>query len=187
MHIDDRAIAAVGEFFRSALPANGVVLDLMSSWRSHMPADFVNKKLVGLGMNDVEMSENPDLDEWVVHDLNANPTLPFESESFEAAFVVVSIQYMTSPVEVFTEVNRLLKDGAGFHVIYSNRMFPTKAVAIWRSLDEKQKAGLIGSYFINSGRWDAPQVEDISPQVDGYTDPVYVVSAVKSSSEPDNP
>ena len=110
VHIDEHAIAAVGEYFARKLPENGVILDLMSSWRSHLPEGFSTEKLVGLGLNATEMAENPQLDEWYVHDLNADPVLPFEDGSFDAAVVTVSIQYMVKPVEVFSQVNRVLKD-----------------------------------------------------------------------------
>ena len=94
--------------------------------------------------------------------------------------VTVSVQYMTSPVEVFAQVNRVLAKGAGFHVIYSNRMFPTKAVAAWKALDDGQRAGLIASYFKSAGGWNTPRSLDISPSVPSYSDPVYVVTAKKS-------
>jgi SAM-dependent methyltransferase len=182
VHIDERAIAAIGEFFSARLPQNGVILDLMTSWRSHLPDGFAKAKLVGLGLNAVEMSENPQLDEYMVHDLNANPSLPFEDSGFDAAVVTVSIQYMTRPIEVFREVNRVLKQGASFHVIYSNRMFPTKAVAVWQALDDLQRARLIASYFINSGGWEPPEALDISPKPGFYTDPVYVVTTRKKGT-----
>ena len=178
VHIDEHAIAAIGEFFNRALPRGGLVLDLMSSWRSHLPAGFT-QKVVGLGLNVIELAENPQLDERIVHDLNANPYLPFADQCFDAAVVTVSIQYMTGPVEVFKQVNRVLKDGAAFHVIYSNRMFPTKAVAVWQALDDKQRAQLIAAYFSEAGQWERPQVLDISPRPGLYSDPVYVVSAKK--------
>ena len=147
VHIDEHAIAAVGEYFARKLPENGVILDLMSSWRSHLPEGFSTEKLVGLGLNATEMAENPQLDEWYVHDLNADPVLPFEDGSFDAAVVTVSIQYMVKPVEVFSQVNRVLKEGATFHVIYSDRAFPTKAVEVWQRLDDAGRARLIALYF----------------------------------------
>ncbi len=180
VHIDDNAISAIGRYFDEVLPRDGVMLDLMSSWRSHLPADFPKAKLVGLGMNDVEMRENTQLDEWIVHDLNKNPVMPYETNSFDAVMVTVSVQYMTRPVEIFADVNRVLKPGATFHVIYSNRMFPTKAVAVWQNLEGKQRAQLIGSYFTMSGGWDALSAVDITPQSASYTDPVYVVRASKT-------
>ncbi|WP_089940936.1 class I SAM-dependent methyltransferase [Candidatus Entotheonella palauensis] len=180
VHIDDHAIEEVKQFFRDTLPSDGVILDLMSSWRSHWPPDMPKQKLVGLGMNAEEMSENPDLDDFVIHDLNSNPLLPFEEATFDAVVVTVSIQYMTQPVEVFREVHRILKPDGLFVVIYSNRMFPTKAVAIWRGLNDRQHAELIGAYFQQAGNFTAIEALDRTPAASGYTDPVYVVMARKS-------
>ena len=179
VHIDDAAIAAIGSYFREALPRNGVILDLMSSWRSHLPPDLPVRRLIGLGMNITELDENPQLDSRVVHDINANPALPFDDCSMDAAVVTVSIQYMIEPIAVFREIRRILKADAAFHVIYSNRMFPTKAVAVWQSLDDRRRAQLIASYFQNSGDWSQVRALNITPPSNGYTDPVYVVTASK--------
>ena len=179
VHIDEPAIAAIGSYFQRELPPNGDILDLMSSWRSHLPDGFPRKRLVGLGMNAAEMRDNPALDEWVVHDINADPRLPFADQTFDAAVVTVSVQYMTRPVEVFSHVRRILKDGAAFHVIFSNRMFPTKAVAVWQRLDSRGRAQLIESYFHRSGGWDSPTESDISPGQGPGVDPVLVVSAAR--------
>ena len=181
VHIDEYAIEAIRHFFSEELPENGSILDLMSSWRSHMPHEPRGRRIVGLGMNEVEMRENPQLDEYVIHDLNQEPKLPFDDKVFDAVVVTVSVQYMTRPVEVFSEVRRLLKDGASFHVIYSNRMFPTKAVAVWQSLDDYRRGQLVGAYFFSSGGWDDVTVRDISPEVGHYADPVYVVSARRAA------
>lgn len=182
IHIDDYAIDAIGRYFEEVLPRNGVILDLMSSWRSHLPPDFPVQRLIGLGLNVVELDENQQLTERVVHDLNRHPQLPFDSDSISAVVVTVSIQYMIKPIAVFQEVNRILKVGGSFHVIYSNRMFPTKAVAVWQSLDDLQRAQLIGSYFANSFGWSTPKALNISPKIGFYTDPVYVVAASKCPS-----
>lgn len=180
VHIDYAAIGAISAYFSEVLPHNGVILDLMSSWRSHIPPDAPIDRLIGLGLNAVELRENPQLDERIVHDLNANPSLPLKDCSIDAAVVTVSIQYMVKPVEVFREVNRILKVGGAFHVIYSNRMFPTKAVAIWQSLDDRRRAQLIASYFHNSGGWENIHAVNITPQLPHYTDPAYVVAAEKA-------
>ena len=177
VHIDEYAIRAIASYFGTVLPQDGVILDLMSSWRSHMPEDLSKGKLVGLGLNAVEMDENPQLHQAVVHDINADPTLPFGDASFDAAVVTVSIQYIVRPVEVFAQVNRVLREGASFHVVYSNRMFPTKAVAIWKALDDARRAQLIASYFDHSGGWGPPQTQDIGSRRERYADPVYVVTA----------
>ena len=178
VHIDERAIAAIAGFFEQALPKGGAVLDLMSSWRSHLPDGYAGR-VEGLGLNAAEMTENPHLDGWVVHDLNAEPHLPFDDEVFDAAVVIVSIQYIARPIEVFREVRRTLKNDAGFHIIYSNRMFPSKAVAVWKALDDERRADLIAAYFARAGGWDRPEARDISPLAGLYSDPVHVVSARK--------
>ena len=179
VHIDEPALEAVAGYFQDALPDNATILDLMSSWRSHLPEGFQKKALVGLGLNETEMIENSQLDELVVHDINQEPKLPFEDERFDAAVVTVSIQYMTSPLEVFREVRRVLRPAAAFHVIYSNRMFPTKAVAVWQKLDDRQRAELIGSYFVRSGGWSPPKALDAGPDSNAYSDPIFVVTANK--------
>ena len=179
VHIDYEAIGAISSYFHEVLPRDAVILDLMSSWRSHMPPDLPITRLMGLGLNSVELDENPQLHDRIVHDINANPVLPLEDCSLDAAVVTVSIQYMVRPVEIFAEVNRALKRGADFHVIYSNRMFPTKAVAVWQSLDDRRRAQLIASYFQNSGGWEDIRAFNITPELPHYSDPVYVVAASK--------
>lgn len=181
VHIDQYAISAIRDFFDKHLPRGGAILDLMSSWRSHMPQSFPKAKLVGLGLNAAELVENIELDDRMVHDLNANPSLPFQDQSFDAAVVTVSIQYLIRPVEVFREMNRILKSRGSFHVVYSNRMFATKAIAIWRGLSDPEKAHLIASYFSDSGGWGHPEMLDLSPRLGFYTDPVYVVTSRKNS------
>jgi SAM-dependent methyltransferase len=182
VHIDEAAIATVKQFFRDVLPAHGVVLDLLSSWRSHWPEGFPKQRLVGLGLNAEEMLDNPDLDDYIVHDVNANPRLPFETDTFDAVAITVSIQYLTQPLEVFREVHRILKPGGPFVVIFSNRMFPTKAVAIWRMLDDQQHLDLVASYFHYAGDFVGIEAHPLTPQSLTYTDPVYVVMARKAAS-----
>ena len=183
VHIDYPAIGAISAYFRDTLPPSGVILDLMSSWRSHMPPDLPIRRLIGIGLNEVELRENPQLDQRIIHDINADPNLPLEDGTLDAAVVTVSIQYMIRPVEVFRDVRRLLKAGAAFHVIYSNRMFPTKAVAVWQSLDDRRRAQLIASYFENSGGWDDIRAYNITPELPHYSDPVYVVAATKEQPQ----
>ena len=178
VHIDDHAIRAIRDYLSEELPSGGVILDLMSSWRSHLPEGQVREKVVGLGLNSVEMKENPQLDDAVVHDLNSSPALPLCDSAFDAAILTVSVQYITRPEQVFAEVARVLRPGARFHVIYSNRMFPTKATAIWKALSDSDRAQLIGAYFRRSGGWGDPGARDITPRVGAYSDPVYVVSAM---------
>lgn len=181
VHIDDGAIAAAGQAIAEILPPNGVLLDLMSSWRSHFPQGFAKQKLVGLGLNAEEMADNPDLDEHFVHDLNVNPRLPFVDETFGGAVVTVSIQYMTRPLETFAEIARILKPSAPFLVLYSNRMFPTKAVRVWQSLRDGARASLIRAYFDHAGGFETPEFRDFS-LTPGISDPLFAVWARKTAT-----
>lgn len=180
-HIDDAAIAALTAFYRATLPADGHLLDLMSSWVSHLPHDVEYASVTGLGMNDDELAANPRLTSHVVHDLNRTPRLPFDADSFDAAFINVSIQYLTRPVEVFRDVARTLRPGAPFVLAYSNRCFPTKAVALWQMLDDRQHGELIGLYFRLSGAFDGPRAYDLSPGPG--SDPLFVVVANRLTGE----
>ncbi|MEX0784768.1 MAG: class I SAM-dependent methyltransferase [Dehalococcoidia bacterium] len=175
-HIDDAAIAATTAFYRDLLPANGRILDLMSSWVSHLPADVEYAAVAGLGMNAAELDANARLTDRVVQDLNDTPELPWDDGSFDAAVVTVSVQYLTRPAEVFAEVGRVLAGGAPFAVLYSNRCFPTKAVAVWQTVGTKDHADLIGLYFRLSGAFGPPRAYDLSPSP-GKSDPLYGVVA----------
>ncbi len=179
-HIDDAAIGALRHFYRETLPPGGDLLDLMSSWVSHLPDDRDYASVTGLGMNAEELAANPRLTAQVVHDLNREPRLPFEDDSFDGAFVNVSIQYLTSPVEVFRDVGRVLRPGAPFAVAYSNRCFPTKAVALWRMLGDRDHADLIALYFRLSGAFTQARAYDISPGPG--SDPMFVVVAERLES-----
>jgi SAM-dependent methyltransferase len=184
VHIDESAIAAVGDFIGTAFAPNGVLLDLMSSWRSHLPEGFQKQRLVGLGMNAEEMADNPDLDDYVVHNLNVDPVLPFEDDFFNGAIITVSIQYMIKPLEVFAEVCRILKPGAPFAVFFSNRMFPTKAIRVWQVIRDVGKREMVEKYFQVTEGFEEPLFYDVSPNP-GASDPMYVVCARKQRQAED--
>ena len=174
VHIDDPAIAALRRLYEEVLPAGGKLLDLLSSWRSHMP-DRLDAEVVGIGLNDEEMGDNPHLSYHVVHDVNRQPRLPFDDGSFDGAMCAVSIQYVTHPVRFFADVGRVLKPRAPFVVTFSNRCFPTKAVAVWLNTTDAHHVELVQAYFEAAGGWTKPIAENRSPGPDG--DPLYAVWA----------
>jgi SAM-dependent methyltransferase len=153
-HIDDRAIAAVTQLYREFFPADGEILDLMSSWVSHLPEEVRYSRVVGVGMNEVELSRNPRLDEYVVQNLNRAPKLPFGEAEFDGVGICVSIDYLTRPIEVLREVGRVLKVGAPIVITFSNRCFPTKAVAVWRQLDDQGHMRLVEEYLRKAGNFE---------------------------------
>ena len=179
-HIDDAAIASLTRFYGDLIPSGARILDLMTSWVSHLPNNLELSGVAGLGMNEYELEQNPVLTERVVQDLNRDPVLPWDTNTFDAAVLTVSVQYLTRPELVFAEVGRVLKPEAPFAVAYSNRCFPTKAVVIWQSLSSRDHAELIGLYFRLSGAFGHPRAYDISPGPG--SDPMFVVVAAKASS-----
>jgi SAM-dependent methyltransferase len=180
VHIDDQAIETLGDVLVRTLPRTGVYLDLMSSWRSHLPPALKPTQVVGLGMNGEEMADNPQLSEYVVQNLNRNPALPFEDRQFDAVICTVSVQYLTRPIDVFAEVYRVLRPGGAFVVSFSNRCFPTKAVNIWLRMNDTQHLALVTRYFELSGAWAGLYAEQ---HVAPMTDPLYAVSARKPMSD----
>jgi SAM-dependent methyltransferase len=180
VHIDDGAIAKVRQIYDRILPKGGVILDLMSSWRSHLPDNLGASRIVGLGMNRNEMEDNPALTEIVVHNLNRDPRMPFTDAEFDGAVVTVSVQYMKRPVEIFADVGRVLKPGAPFVVTYSNRMFPTKAVAIWQNLDDFDRSKLVARYFMDSGTFEKIDFISLAGPTDPPSDPIWAVAGYRT-------
>jgi SAM-dependent methyltransferase len=175
-HIDDDARARLAAHYAEVLAPDTAILDLMSSCVSHLPADVTFAAVTGLGMNAVELDANPRLTARVVHNLNREPRLPFTDAAFDACLIAVSIQYLTQPVAVLAEVARILKPAAPCVVSYSNRMFPTKAVAVWRAVGDRDHAGLIAAYFDAAGGFAEPTFAALRPAT-GIGDPLYAVTA----------
>ena len=176
-HIDDRAIAAVGDLY-AELGLDGAVLDLMSSWISHFRTP--PRRLVGLGMNAAELAANTALADRVVHDLNADAGLPFPDASFDDATCCVSVDYLTAPVAVFTEVARVLRPGGRFVVTFSNRCFPTKAIRGWLATDDEGHVRIVDAYFAASGGFAGVQAQRRTGP--GYGDPLYAVWATRTAT-----
>ncbi len=175
-HIDDAAIGAVTQLYRELFPPGGEILDLMSSWVSHLPPEASYRRVVGLGMNRQELDANPRLDERIVQNLNQTAVLPFRDAEFDGAAICVSVQYLTEPVVVFAEVGRVLRPHAPLVITFSNRCFPTKAVAIWQSLDDRGHGRLVGCYLEEAGNWNRIEILDRSPK-QRRGDPLYAVVA----------
>jgi len=150
-HIDEHAVAALTAFYRRVLPSGGVLLDLMSSWVSHLPADIAYGEIIGHGMNAAELAANPRLTRRFVQNLNRDPVLPLADASVDAAMICVSVQYLQRPVAVLREVARVLRSGGPLVVSFSNRCFWTKAVAVWRGLDDDGHLRLVALYLREAG------------------------------------
>ena len=172
-HIDERAVAAVGALYEG-LGVGGDVLDLMSSWVSHLRS--APASLTVLGLNAVELAANPMATARVVHDLNASPALPFADASFDAALNCVSVDYLVQPVTVLAEVARVLRPGGLSVCTFSHRCFPTKAVRGWLSVPEPERPGIVAAYHRAAGGFDEPVAEQRLAATWRY-DPLWAVWA----------
>jgi Methyltransferase domain len=173
-HIDDAAIAALTEFYRAILPAGGVLLDLMSSWVSHLPPEIAYREIIGHGMNAEELAANPRLSRWFVQNFNRDPVLPLADNSVDAAMICVSIQYLQRPIELLREAVRVLRPGGPLVIGFSNRCFWTKAVAVWRSLDDDGHIKLVGEYLRIAGFADI-ETHRLAEWVEDVSDPMIAV------------
>ncbi len=184
-HIDDTAIDIISRLYGRLVQPESTVLDLMSSWVSHLPEDLLLKSVTGLGMNQAELQANKRLSDFCVHDLNGNPRMPFDDNAFDAAICTVSVEYLVHPFDVFEEINRVLKPGGAFIVTFSNRWFPPKAINIWSELHEFERMGLVLEFFLKSGHYKnlhtysmrglpRPKDDKYASQI-LFADPVYAV------------
>lgn len=178
-HIDAGAIAAVTQLYRDYLPAGSAVLDLMSSWVSHLPPEVSYRRVVGLGLNEAELRRNERLTSFVVQNLNTDPVLPFADGEFDGAGITVSVDYLTQPVAVLRDLGRVLAPGGPVVITFSNRCFPTKAVAIWHHLSDQGRLELVARYLQDAGNWEGVTPLDRSPRAArlGRGDPLYAVVA----------
>jgi SAM-dependent methyltransferase len=172
-YLDDNGIAALRDFYDEHLRDGWKVLDLMSGWRSYLPK-LKRLSVTGLGMNEEELYENPQLDEYLLHNLNENPILPFPENSFDAALCALGVQYLIHPIELFRDVGRVLKPGAPFFVSISNHTFPTKEIAVWKGSNDQQHIQLVAGYFQASEAFKEIQAEDHSPEP-YVSDPLFLI------------
>jgi SAM-dependent methyltransferase len=194
-HLDTTALDTVEGLVAGLVTETApVILDLMASWDSHLPASLQPARVVGLGMNQRELEANPALDHRIVQDLNADSRLPFDENTFDLVLNVVSVEYLTRPIAVFDEVGRVLKPGGLHLIVFSNRWFPSKVVRVWEDATEEERIGLVETFFDSSEAFEDP-AQFISmglprPEGDRFhshglpSDPVFAVYAEKRGGAP---
>lgn len=184
-HLDGNAIEIVRQLYERFLKNNQRVLDLMSSWTSHVSKNVQLTQLTGIGLNASELQKNDRLTDFHVVDLNEKPILPLPTTHYDAAICTASVEYLTSPIPVFREVARVLRPQGIFAVLFSDRWFPTKAIRIWTELHPFERMGLVLEYFRQSGRFENLQTYSMRglprPRDDKYfgqqrfSDPIFAV------------
>jgi SAM-dependent methyltransferase len=184
-HLDSLALDTVTAIYARLIPKDSDVLDLMAGPDSHLEEDLNLRSITGLGMNNEELQANSNLNERIIHDLNADWRLPFDDNRFDVAINTVSVDYLVRPVDVFSEVGRVLRPRGIFIVVFSNRMFPPKAVNIWKNTLEKDRMDLVKKFISLTGKFQIQGYSESKgrprPKDDKYykygipSDPIYVI------------
>ena len=190
-HLDGRARGHVQAIYDRLLQPGTKILDLMSSWESHLPDSLKDCELTGMGLNEEELASNAQLAHSLVQDLNTLPTLPFADSHFAAVICTVSIEYLVRPREVIAEIARILRPGGIFVVILSDRWFPGQEIRPWADLHPFERQGLVLQYFLHEKGFEQVSTESLRgyprPVGDRYSDqlywsdPLFVVSATRRS------
>ncbi|MEL7407005.1 MAG: methyltransferase domain-containing protein [Cyanobacteria bacterium J06558_2] len=186
-HVDESFIDRLTNLYRERLQPGSRVLDLMSSWISHLPEDVEFNYVAGHGMNEEELAKNKRLDSHFVQNLNQNPKLPIENADFDAVLIAVSVQYLQYPEAILSEIYRVLKPNGIVIISFSNRMFYNKAIAAWRDGTDTDRVNLVKKYFQSVDGFSQPEVVVHQSPLAGVLqmmglaggDPFYAVMASK--------
>jgi SAM-dependent methyltransferase len=157
-HVDDHFIQQLTDLYQERLKPHSRILDLMSSWVSHLPEEMPFEQVEGHGLNEAELARNPRLTHYFVQNLNQKQLLPLPDAWFDAVLNTVSVQYLQFPEAVFAEIYRVLKPGGIAIVSFSNRMFFQKAIQAWRDGSESDRVELVKSYFKAIPGFSEPEV-----------------------------
>ncbi|MDH6061529.1 class I SAM-dependent methyltransferase [Chrysosporum bergii ANA360D] len=189
-HVDEAFIQQLTDLYRHRLSPNTRILDMMSSWVSHLPEEIEFTHVEGHGLNAEELARNSRLDHYFVQNLNFNPQLPLVDQSFDAVLNCVSVQYLQYPEGIFSEIHRILKPGGIAIISFSNRMFFQKAIQAWREGSEASRVELVKHYFTSVPGFTVPEVIVNKSTVPDFLqwlgvgggDPFYAVIAHRSRS-----
>jgi SAM-dependent methyltransferase len=160
----------------------------MSSIQSHFPENY-ELAVTGLGLNKAEMKKNPLLNSRLVHDLNETGHLPFRNNMFDIVVCSLSIEYLTRPQEIITEISRVLVPGGRLLISFSNRWFPQKVTQLWLEIHDFERMGLVLDYLLENGsfselytfsarNWPRPENDRHVDKI-VTSDPVFVVVGTK--------
>lgn len=183
-HLDSTARAEIGRRYAALIRPGSRVLDLMGSWTSHLPDSLELAGLTVLGLNEEELRHNRQATEILVQDLNSESRLPFAEAQFDAVVCTASVEYLTNPLAVMTEIRRVLRPGGLLAFAFSNRWFPPKAIRLWTELHEFERLGLVAELLHQSGgfsgittlsRRGLPRPPDDPHQELWLSDPLYMV------------
>ena len=156
-HLDASFRARLTQLYRERIPACAVVVDLMSSWVSHLPEDITYQEVIGHGLNGEELAANPRLDRHWLQNLNTTQQLPLADNSVDAVLIVAGWQYLQQPEAVAAELLRVVRPRGEVIVAFSNRMFFQKASQIWTDGSDREHLAYVAEVFTAQG-WPTPQL-----------------------------
>lgn len=165
-HLDGGFRARLTRLYRERIPAGAVVLDLMSSWVSHLPEDMAYKEVIGHGLNARELEANPRLNRFWVQNLNTDPALPLEEASVDTALIVAGWQYLQVPESIAAELLRVIRPGGQLIVAFSNRLFAQKAPQIWLNGSDRDRLTSVATILMAQG-WPQPVIVAKATRAEG--------------------
>jgi SAM-dependent methyltransferase len=187
-HLDAAFRARLTALYRERIPPRAVVLDLMSSWVSHLPEDVSYQEVIGHGLNERELRANPRLHRHWLQNLNSDQRLPLEDASVDAALIVAGWQYLQYPEAVAAELARVVRPRGQVIVAFSNRMFVQKAPRIWTDGGDRDHLATVARVLMAQG-WPRPELIAEATRAPGPLgwigasgDPFFAVIATQAAS-----
>ena len=150
-HLSDSFRNRLTSLYSDYLLNHHIILDLMSSWVSHLPSNISYKKVIGHGMNEAELSSNERLDRFFVQNLNKKQNMPIEDSSVDVGLIVAGWQYLQYPEKVSLELSRVIKSDSLLIISFTNRAFWTKAPNIWTYSSEEKRIEYVTSVLTSNG------------------------------------
>ena len=150
-HLSDSFRNRLTSLYSEYLLNHHIILDLMSSWVSHLPSNISYKKVIGHGMNQAELSSNERLDKFFVQNLNKKQNMPIEDSSVDVGLIVAGWQYLQYPEKVSLELSRVIKSDSLLIISFTNRAFWTKAPNIWTYSSEEKRIEYVTSVLTSNG------------------------------------
>ena len=150
-HLSDSFRNRLTSLYSEYLLNHHIILDLMSSWVSHLPSNISYKKVIGHGMNEAELSSNERLDKFFVQNLNKKQNMPIEDSSIDVGLIVAGWQYLQYPEKVSLELSRVIKSDSLLIISFTNRAFWTKAPNIWTYSSEEKRIKYVTNVLTSNG------------------------------------
>ena len=150
-HLSDSFRTRLTSLYSEYLLKHHIILDLMSSWVSHLPTNIRYKKVIGHGMNQAELSSNERIDSFFVQNLNKKQNMPIEDSSIDVGLIVAGWQYLQYPEKVSLELSRIIKSDSLLIISFTNRAFWTKAPNIWTYSSEENRIEYVTSVLTANG------------------------------------